>query len=66
MVIRERKNRLGMDMTPHGALPMFIDFMKTYLKDKPKRISRKAQHPDMTGRLKRIFRHDNVNWRLSG
>jgi penicillin-binding protein 1A len=32
-----KKKPLGNDMTgAHGALPFFIDFMKTFLKDKPK------------------------------
>jgi penicillin-binding protein 1A len=33
----ERKRNLGSDMTGgHGALPIWIDFMKDFLKDKPK------------------------------
>jgi penicillin-binding protein 1A len=33
----DRKKNLGSDMTGgHGALPIWIDFMKDYLKDKPK------------------------------
>jgi penicillin-binding protein 1A len=38
-----RKKPLGNDMTgAHGALPMFIDFMKDFLKDKPKEDFPKA------------------------
>jgi penicillin-binding protein 1A len=33
----ERKKPLGNDMTGgHGALPFFVDFMKEFMKDKPK------------------------------
>ena len=38
----------------HGALPMFIDFMKTYLKDKPKEEFPKA--PNMPEDMKELFR----------
>ena len=38
-----RKKPLGNDMTGgHGALPFFIDFMKDFLKDKPKEDFEKA------------------------
>jgi penicillin-binding protein 1A len=39
----ERKKSLGGDMTGgRGALPIWIDFMKTFLKDKPKENFEKA------------------------
>ena len=38
----------------HGALPMFIDFMKTFLKDKPKEDFSKA--PEMPEDMKELFR----------
>ncbi|MCA1635167.1 MAG: PBP1A family penicillin-binding protein [Acidobacteria bacterium] len=39
----ERKKSLGGDMTGgRGALPIWIDFMKTFLKDKPKETFEKA------------------------
>jgi penicillin-binding protein 1A len=39
----ERKKSLGGDMTGgRGALPIWIDFMKTFLKDKPKESFEKA------------------------
>jgi penicillin-binding protein 1A len=50
-----KKKPLGNDMTGgHGALPMFVDFMKTYLKDKPKEDFPKA--PDMPEDMKELFR----------
>ena len=50
-----KKKPLGNDMTGgHGALPMFIDFMKTYLKDKPKEDFDKA--PNMPEDMKELFR----------
>jgi penicillin-binding protein 1A len=50
-----KKRPLGNDMTgAHGALPMFIDFMKTFMKDKPKEDFQKA--PDMPEDMKELFR----------
>jgi penicillin-binding protein 1A len=50
-----KKKPLGNDMTgAHGALPMFIDFMKTFLKDKPKEEFPKA--PDMPEDMRELFR----------
>ncbi|HKE55929.1 MAG TPA: PBP1A family penicillin-binding protein [Pyrinomonadaceae bacterium] len=50
-----KKKPLGNDMTGgHGALPMFIDFMKTFLKDKPKEEFPKA--PDMPEDMRELFR----------
>jgi penicillin-binding protein 1A len=50
-----KKKPLGEDMTgAHGALPMFIDFMKTFLKDKPKEDFAKA--PDMPEDMRELFR----------
>jgi len=50
-----KKKPLGNDMTgAHGALPMFIDFMKTFLKDKPKEDFPKA--PNMPEDMKELFR----------
>jgi len=50
-----RKKPLGDDMTGgHGALPMFVDFMKTFLKDKPKEDFAKA--PTMPEDMKELFR----------
>jgi penicillin-binding protein 1A len=50
-----KKKPLGNDMTGgHGALPMFVDFMKTFLKDKPKEEFPKA--PDMPEDMKELFR----------
>jgi penicillin-binding protein 1A len=50
-----KKKPLGNDMTGgHGALPMFVDFMKTYLKDKPKEEFAKA--PNMPEDMKELFR----------
>jgi penicillin-binding protein 1A len=50
-----KKKPLGDDMTgAHGALPMFIDFMKTFLKDKPKEDFPKA--PDMPEDMRELFR----------
>ncbi|PYS74762.1 MAG: penicillin-binding protein [Acidobacteria bacterium] len=50
-----KKKPLGNDMTGgHGALPMFVDFMKTYLKDKPKEEFPKA--PGMPEDMKELFR----------
>ena len=50
-----RKKPLGNDMTgAHGALPFFIDFMKDFLKDKPKENFDKA--PSMPEDMKELFR----------
>src|SRR2546426_7497581 len=50
-----RKKPLGNDMTgAHGALPFFIDFMKDFLKDKPKENFDKA--PAMPEDMKELFR----------
>ncbi|PWT94232.1 MAG: penicillin-binding protein, partial [Blastocatellia bacterium] len=50
-----KKKPLGNDMTgAHGALPMFIDFMKTFMKDKQKEDFPKA--PDMPEDMKELFR----------
>src|SRR6185503_7088138 len=50
-----RKRSLGNDMTGgKGALPMFVDFMKTFLKDKPKEDFPKA--PNMPEDMKELFR----------
>jgi penicillin-binding protein 1A len=50
-----KKKPLGNDMTGgKGALPMFIDFMKTYLKDKPKEDFPKA--PAMPEDMRELFR----------
>jgi penicillin-binding protein 1A len=50
-----RKKPLGNDMTGgHGALPMFISFMKDYLKGKPKEDFDKA--PGMPEDMKELFR----------
>ena len=50
-----KKKPLGNDMTGgKGALPMFIEFMKTYLKDKPKEEFPKA--PDMPEDMRELFR----------
>ena len=50
-----RKKPLGEDMTgAHGALPMFVDFMKTFLKDRPKEDFAKA--PTMPEDMKELFR----------
>ena len=50
-----KKRPLGNDMTgAHGALPMFIDFMKTYLKDKEKEDFPKP--PGMPEDMKELFR----------
>jgi penicillin-binding protein 1A len=50
-----KKKPLGNDMTGgHGALPMFIDFMKTFLKDKPKEDF--AKPPTMPEDMKELFR----------
>jgi penicillin-binding protein 1A len=50
-----KKKPLGNDMTGgKGALPMFIDFMKTFLKDKPKEDFPKA--PTMPEDMKELFR----------
>src|SRR6266404_1372505 len=49
-----RKKPLGNDMTGgHGALPMFIDFMKDFLKNKPKEDFGKA--PTMPEDMKELF-----------
>jgi penicillin-binding protein 1A len=50
-----KKKPLGNDMTGgHGALPFFIDFMKTFLKDKEKEDFPKA--PNMPEDMKELFR----------
>ena len=50
-----KKKPLGNDMTgAKGALPMFIDFMKTYLKDKEKEDFPKA--PSMPEDMRELFR----------
>src|SRR5262245_16517868 len=50
-----RKKPLGNEMTgAHGALPFFIEFMKTFLKDKPKEDFPKA--PDMPEDMRELFR----------
>ncbi|HEU4767895.1 MAG TPA: penicillin-binding transpeptidase domain-containing protein, partial [Pyrinomonadaceae bacterium] len=50
-----KKKSLGKDMTGgKGALPIFIDFMKTYLKDKPKEEFPKA--PEMPEDMRELFR----------
>ena len=50
-----KKKPLGNDMTGgKGALPMFVDFMKTYLKDKEKEEFPKA--PEMPEDMRELFR----------
>jgi len=50
-----KKKPLGNDMTGgHGALPFFIDFMKAFLKDKPKEDFAKA--PTMPEDMKELYR----------
>jgi penicillin-binding protein 1A len=50
-----KKKPLGNDMTGgKGALPMFVEFMKTYLKDKPKEEFGKA--PEMPEDMRELFR----------
>ena len=50
-----RKKPLGNDMTgAHGALPMFIDFMKDFMKDKPKEDFPKA--PAMPEDMKEMYK----------
>ena len=50
-----KKKPLGNDMTGgKGALPMFIEFMKSYLKDKEKEEFPKA--PDMPEDMRELFR----------
>ncbi|HEX6732806.1 MAG TPA: PBP1A family penicillin-binding protein [Pyrinomonadaceae bacterium] len=50
-----RKRSLGNDMTGgKGALPMFIEFMKTFLKDKPKEDF--AKPPSMPEDMRELFR----------
>ena len=50
-----KKKSLGNDMTGgKGALPMFIDFMKTFLKDKPKEDFPKA--PGMPEDMRELFK----------
>src|SRR5439155_8629100 len=50
-----RKKPLGNDMTGgHGALPMFIDFMKDFLKNKPKEDF--AKPPNMPEDMRELFR----------
>jgi penicillin-binding protein 1A len=50
-----RKKPLGNDMTgAHGALPMFIEFTKDFLKDKPKEDFAKA--PSMPEDMKEMYK----------
>jgi penicillin-binding protein 1A len=50
-----RKKPLGNEMTgAHGALPFFIDFMKDFLKDKPKEDFPKA--PSMPEDMREMFK----------
>ncbi|HYX28332.1 MAG TPA: PBP1A family penicillin-binding protein [Pyrinomonadaceae bacterium] len=50
-----RKKPLGNDMTgAHGALPMFIDFMKDFMKEKPKEDFPKA--PSMPEDMKEMYK----------
>lgn len=50
-----KKKPLGNDMTGgKGALPMFVEFMKTYLKDKPREEFPKA--PEMPEDMRELFR----------
>jgi len=50
----DRKKNLGNDMTGgKGALPIFVDFMKDFLKDKPKETFEKA--PKMPEDIKELF-----------
>ncbi|HSS22432.1 MAG TPA: PBP1A family penicillin-binding protein [Pyrinomonadaceae bacterium] len=50
-----RKKPMGNDMTGgHGALPMFVTFMKDFMKDKPKEDFPKA--PNMPEDMKELFR----------
>src|ERR1044072_6440815 len=50
-----KKKPLGNDMTGgKGALPMFVDFMKTFLKDKPKEEFPKA--PTMPEDMRKLFK----------
>jgi penicillin-binding protein 1A len=50
-----KKKPLGNDMTgAKGALPMFIEFMKTYLKDKEKEEFPKA--PEMPEDMRELYR----------
>jgi len=51
----QKKKPLGNDMTgAKGALPMFIEFMKTFLKDHPKEDFPKA--PEMPEDMRELFR----------
>ena len=50
-----RKKNLGNEMTgAHGALPFFIDYMKDFLKDKPKEEFSKA--PSMPEDMREMFK----------
>jgi penicillin-binding protein 1A len=50
-----RKKNLGNDMTgAHGALPFFMDYMKEFLKDKPKEDFPKA--PTMPEDMKEMYK----------
>jgi penicillin-binding protein 1A len=50
-----KKKPLGNEMTgAKGALPMFIEFMKTFLKDKPKEDFNKA--PEMPEDMRELYR----------
>ncbi|HEX8181184.1 MAG TPA: PBP1A family penicillin-binding protein, partial [Pyrinomonadaceae bacterium] len=49
----DRKKNLGSDMTGgHGSLPIWIDYMKEFLKDKPKETFQKA--PSMPEDIKEL------------
>ncbi len=51
----ERKQSLGSDMTGgHGALPIWVNFMKDYLKDKPK--EKFDTPPSMPEDIKELYR----------
>ncbi|HJP90474.1 MAG TPA: penicillin-binding transpeptidase domain-containing protein, partial [Pyrinomonadaceae bacterium] len=50
-----KKRPLGEDMTgAHGALPMFVEFMRDFLKDKPKEDFPKA--PEMPEDMRELYR----------
>src|SRR6202008_1752636 len=50
-----KKKPLGNDMTgAHGALPMFMEFMKEFMKDKPKEDFPKA--PNMPEDMKEMYK----------
>lgn len=62
----ERKKPLGNDMTGgRGALPMFVDFMKEFLKDKPKETFEKAPPiPEDMKELEKQRRREMMESRL--